>query len=206
MTGLVIHTSATEIGRLTRSRMAAAAAGIIWNGIGTKAMNRPTAKAPEAERRFRCHRLGSCSSVPNRRKCLCSRILWGSGRYRLIYFFAINYECIFSRNKNNSQGACHPPRHAGLSRRRAAGTAAGRAAFPVVDAAAGTAAVAGRPPSPVVRPGVFRGRRDVGQLPRRHYPRRQPATRARGAESRRRQGGSWTFRARPNSASVSSWK
>ncbi len=67
VTGLVIQTSPTEMGRFTRKTMAAAAASSIWVGSGTKAQNSPTAMAPETERRFRCSRLGSCSSFPNRR-------------------------------------------------------------------------------------------------------------------------------------------
>lgn len=76
----MIHTNATDIGKLTRKNIASAAAGIIWNGIGTNAMNNPTAKAPATERRFRCQRLGSCSSRPKNFRCLCALILWTSGR------------------------------------------------------------------------------------------------------------------------------
>ena len=64
VTGLVMNTRATEMGRLTRKAMAAAAAMSIWPKGGMYIMNSPTAKAPAAERRFRCHRLGSCSSCP----------------------------------------------------------------------------------------------------------------------------------------------
>jgi len=59
VTGLVIHTRATEIGRLTRSAMAAAAAMNIWPTGGMYMMKSPTPKAPAAERRLRYQRFGS---------------------------------------------------------------------------------------------------------------------------------------------------
>ena len=62
--GLVIQTVATDNGKLTRKGMANAAANHIWKGTGQNAKNKPTANAPDAERLFKCQRLGSCSKVP----------------------------------------------------------------------------------------------------------------------------------------------
>jgi competence protein ComEC len=49
----------------------------------------PTANAPEAERLFKCQRLGSCSKVPKTERIFCSLTFWGLGRKRLINFFRI---------------------------------------------------------------------------------------------------------------------
>jgi len=49
--GLVTNTRATEMGRLTRKTMAAAAAMSHWPNGGMYIMNSPTAKAPAADRR-----------------------------------------------------------------------------------------------------------------------------------------------------------
>ena len=65
--GLVIQTVATDSGKFTRRGMAVAAESHIWNGTGQKAKNKPTPKAPEAERLFKCHKFGSCSMVPKMR-------------------------------------------------------------------------------------------------------------------------------------------
>ncbi len=62
--GLVIHTKATESGRLTPRAMAIPADMIIWLGSGTNAMKRPTANAPAAERRFRHHKFGLYKTLP----------------------------------------------------------------------------------------------------------------------------------------------
>jgi len=59
VTGLVIQTSATEMGRFTRNAMAAAAAMNIWPTGGMYIMKSPTPNAPAAERRLRYQRLGS---------------------------------------------------------------------------------------------------------------------------------------------------
>lgn len=56
MTGLLTQTVATETGRLTCKKMAAAAAINICVGKGIKAINRPVAIAPAKERRLRCHK------------------------------------------------------------------------------------------------------------------------------------------------------
>src|SRR3569623_1191212 len=55
--------------------------------MGMKAENRPTDFAPDTDRRLRCQRLGSWRRAPKNRRCLCSRILRLSGRYRLIILF-----------------------------------------------------------------------------------------------------------------------
>ncbi len=65
MSGLVIQTNATDIGKLTLKIMAAAAANTIWKGTGMNAKNSPMANAPLAERLFKCQRLASCKRRPN---------------------------------------------------------------------------------------------------------------------------------------------
>ena len=60
-------------------------------------MNKPMAKAPAAERRFRCHRLGSPSQRAKIRRCLCWRSLSGLGIQRFIVSFGIR-----SRSFNGS--------------------------------------------------------------------------------------------------------
>src|SRR3569623_204243 len=87
VTGLVSQPSPTEMGMLTRNGMASATASTIRNGMGMKAENRPTDIAPDTDRRLRCQRLGSWRRAPKNRRCLCSRILRWSGRYRLIILF-----------------------------------------------------------------------------------------------------------------------
>ena len=87
--GLVIQTVATDNGKLTRKGMANAAANHIWKGTGQNAKNNPTAKAPDAERLFKCQRLGSWSKVPKIDNILCSLTFFGLGRKRLINFFRI---------------------------------------------------------------------------------------------------------------------
>jgi hypothetical protein len=62
---LVMNTSATEIGRSTRIGMAAAVAITTWPKGGTCITKSRTAKAPAAERRFRCHRLSPWDSCPS---------------------------------------------------------------------------------------------------------------------------------------------
>ena len=62
--GLLIHTKATERGKLTPSMIAKPAAMIIWLGSGTNAINNPTAKAPDAERRFKHHKFGLYNTLP----------------------------------------------------------------------------------------------------------------------------------------------
>ena len=64
----------TEIGKLTLNKMAMAAANTICKGRGINAQKKPTANAPDTERRLKCQRLPSCNSVPNTCKCLCSLI------------------------------------------------------------------------------------------------------------------------------------
>lgn len=59
VTGFVIQTNPTEIGKLQRTKIATAAAITICVGSGTKAKKSPTKKAMETERRFRCNKLGS---------------------------------------------------------------------------------------------------------------------------------------------------
>jgi len=65
--GLVSHTSATEMGRFTRTTMAMAAAMSICMGAGMKAQNSPTETAPLTERLLRCQRLGSWRRRPKTR-------------------------------------------------------------------------------------------------------------------------------------------
>ncbi|MNP37396.1 hypothetical protein D3C76_1308420 [compost metagenome] len=79
VSGLVSHTRLTAIGRLPRTGIASAAASSICIGMGISAANRPTPMARATEWRFRCQRLGSCSSLPKKRNDLCSRMLVGSG-------------------------------------------------------------------------------------------------------------------------------
>lgn len=86
--GLVIHTVATASGRLTRNQRLSAAAINICTGNGMKATKTPSAKPPATERRFKCHKLGSCKRSPNIRKLRCSRSLVRSGIQRLISCFA----------------------------------------------------------------------------------------------------------------------
>ncbi|MNN78706.1 hypothetical protein D3C81_1952830 [compost metagenome] len=76
---MVSQTRLTAIGMLPRTIMARVAASSICNGIGRNAANKPTAMARATEWRLRCHRFGSCSSVPRKRKDLCSLMLIGSG-------------------------------------------------------------------------------------------------------------------------------
>ncbi|MNN96006.1 hypothetical protein D3C81_2149130 [compost metagenome] len=76
---MVSHTRLTAMGRLPRTGIARAAASSICMGIGINAANRPTPMARATECRLRCQRFGSCSSLPKKRKDLCSRILVGSG-------------------------------------------------------------------------------------------------------------------------------
>ena len=52
---------------------------VVPSGIGRNAANNPTAMARATECRLRCQRFGSCSSVPRKRKDLCSLMLVGSG-------------------------------------------------------------------------------------------------------------------------------
>ena len=87
--GLVIQTVATDNGKLTRKGMANAAANHIWKGTGQNAKNKPTANAPDAERLFKCQRLGSCSKVPKIDNTFCSLTFFGLGKKRLINFFRI---------------------------------------------------------------------------------------------------------------------
>ena len=65
VTGLVTHTNVTEIGRFAPTKMARAAAIIICDGRGIKAINRPIKKARVTEFRFKCQRLAPCSKLPN---------------------------------------------------------------------------------------------------------------------------------------------
>nr|EPB97852.1 hypothetical protein L321_01007 [Pseudomonas plecoglossicida NB2011] len=83
VSGLVSQTRLTAIGRLPRTGMASATASSICMGIGISAAKRPTPIARATEWRFRCQRFGSCSSLPKKRRDLCSRMLAGSGMYRL---------------------------------------------------------------------------------------------------------------------------
>lgn len=84
---MLIQTRATEMGRLTRNTMAAAAAISIWATGGMYMTKSPTPKAPAAERRLRCHRLGSSRSVQKTEKLRFSRMLLELGRLRLSHFF-----------------------------------------------------------------------------------------------------------------------
>ena len=65
VTGLVTHTNVTEIGRLAPIKIAKAAAMIICDGSGTKAINRPMKNARVTEFLFRCQRLAPCNKLPN---------------------------------------------------------------------------------------------------------------------------------------------
>src|SRR5574343_910208 len=87
--GLVSQTSATEIGKLARTYNAPAAAMAIWVGEGIQAKNNPTANASATERRFKCHKFGSCSLSPRKRRLLMDLIFSGSGRYFFIIFLAM---------------------------------------------------------------------------------------------------------------------
>ena len=49
VTGLVIQTRATEIGKFEPITIAPADASAIWNGTGIQAQNNPTEKAIETE-------------------------------------------------------------------------------------------------------------------------------------------------------------
>lgn len=64
VTGLLTQTKATANGKLTPHITARPADMIIWLGSGTKAINRPTANAPAAERRFKHHKFGLYSTLP----------------------------------------------------------------------------------------------------------------------------------------------
>ena len=87
--GLETHTRATEIGKLTRQTTAPAAASNDCKGTGIQAAKSPTAKDPAAERRFKCHRLGSRSLSPNRLKYLCFFRVSRSGIQRLMISFGM---------------------------------------------------------------------------------------------------------------------
>lgn len=69
--------------------MARQAAIIIWLGSGTKAINSPTANAPAAERRFKHHRFGLYSTLPNTRSAFWRLITSWSGINRLMNFLGI---------------------------------------------------------------------------------------------------------------------
>ena len=62
--GLVIHTRATDKGRLQRNNIAAPAARNICEGSGTHIKNSPTRKAIDTDLRFICHKLGSWMNLP----------------------------------------------------------------------------------------------------------------------------------------------
>ena len=87
--GLLIQTSATESGRFALTITAVIAAKIICEGSGIKAINRPIKQAVEAQRRFRCQRLGSCSQLPKNCKDLWFFTQLGSGKKRCISFLDI---------------------------------------------------------------------------------------------------------------------
>ncbi len=82
VSGFVIHTRQTEIGRLARKKMASKAAMIICVGRGINAINTPINAASETDCRLRCQRLGSCNQLSNNRRDRCFFIQSGSGRRR----------------------------------------------------------------------------------------------------------------------------
>ena len=89
VTGLVIHTRATDTGKLQRSKIAAPAASIICEGRGTHMKNSPTINAIETDFRFMCHKLGSCKNLPKILSDLDWVILWGSGKHLRKNFLGI---------------------------------------------------------------------------------------------------------------------
>ena len=90
--GFVIHTVAMDNGKLTRHGMAVAADSHIWKGTGQNAKNNPMPKAPAADLRFKCQRLGSCRIVP---KIFNARLFltdWWSGKNRFMNFLGIPFK------------------------------------------------------------------------------------------------------------------
>src|SRR5690554_5357736 len=89
VSGLLIHTSATDKGRLALIQMAQNAAASIWNGIGIKQNQTPTRKALATQCRFMCQRLGSWRISPRKCSERMARTFSGVGKYRFMNFFGI---------------------------------------------------------------------------------------------------------------------
>jgi hypothetical protein len=68
--GLVVHANNKVSGRLIRNRTAAIIASIECPGIGRKAINKPVAIPPDADRRVRWNIFGSCK-IPLKMPILC---------------------------------------------------------------------------------------------------------------------------------------
>ena len=70
VTGLLIQTVATAMGKLQPTATATAAETTICDGNGMNDMNKPIANAHETEWRFKCQRFGLFKRFPN---SLCIR-------------------------------------------------------------------------------------------------------------------------------------
>ena len=87
--GFDIHTMGTAINTLTRNTKAPMAAINIWKGRGINVQNMPSASPPAAERRFKCHKDGSCKRGPKKFSHLFPKMTSGCGMYFLNNFFAM---------------------------------------------------------------------------------------------------------------------
>src|SRR5690554_7333797 len=103
VSGLLIHTSATDKGRLALIQMAQKAAASIWKGIGIKQNQTPTRNARATQCRLMCHRLGSWRISPRKCSERMARTLSGLGKYRFMNFFGIGSSaCCVARSEEHT--------------------------------------------------------------------------------------------------------